>query len=207
MKTPLASTSNLRHFRNSFYNDSAIQQRYTPGIKMCLDISQTGGSLWGIYAAADLPFFMRQSSENPLSSDEVKHAFKHLIECADLIEQRIFAHQDLQLANLNLTTNRNDAISGYSLRQAVKEYSPNWQRMGEYYVMREKTRKSINDALKFTFTENHNNFYVKTTFCESKRIQDSKDLIQEVSYLQQDTQENEIALLAQHYRVVRGRYL
>jgi hypothetical protein len=53
--------------------------------------------------------------------------------------------------------------------------------------------------------ENHNNFYVKTTPIKGGRISGSKAFMQEVSYLQHDTQENEIALLAQHYRVARSK--
>ena len=207
MKTPLAATSSLRHFRNTFYSNTVIQESYTHGIKLCLDISQTGGSLWGMYMAADLPLFMHHTNENPLSRVEVKHAFKHLIECADLTEQRVFANQDLQLEALNLVSERKGSTSGHVLRQAAKKYSPNWQRSGEYYVLCEKIHLSVNDVVKFTFMENHNNFYVKTTPIKGGRISCSKAFMQEVSYLQHDTQVNEIALLAQHYRLARGNLL
>lgn len=207
MKTPLAATSSLRHFRNTFYNDAAIQESYAPGIKLCIDISQTSGSLWGIYVSADLPLFMHHSSENPLSRDEVKHAFKHLIECADLTEQRVFANQDLQLDALNLVSDRKRIHTDYELRKASKKYAPSWQISGEHYLLREKLNLSLADTVKFSFIENHNNFYVKTIPIHSRKDSKHRICSQEVSYLRHDTQKNEIDLLEQHFKVAKGRLL
>lgn len=67
-----------------------IQKSYGPGIKLCMDISQTGGSLWGIYMTVKLPFFIKNLYENPLSKQEVQTAFSQLIECADFNRETHF---------------------------------------------------------------------------------------------------------------------
>jgi hypothetical protein len=206
MKTPMASLASLRYFREKFYTDASIQASYSHGIKLCLDISQTGGSLWGIYVTTDLPLFMHHAGDNPLSREEVKSAFKSLIECADLTEQRIFSDQDLQLEALNLVSERKRIHTDYELRKASKKYAPSWQISGEHYLLREKLNLSLADTVKFSFIENHNNFYVKTMPIHSRKDSKHRICSQEVSYLRHDTQKNEIDLLEQHFKVARNKF-
>jgi hypothetical protein len=149
---------------------------------------------------------MHHAGENPLRRKEVKSAFKSLIECADLTEQRIFSDQDLQLEALNLGSERKSIHTAYELRKASKQYAPSWQISGEHYLLREKLNLSLAYSVKFSFIENHNNFYVKTLPVNSRK--GSKHLIcsKEVAYLRHDTQKNEIDLLEQHFKVARGKW-
>lgn len=206
MKTPITALTNLRDFKDKFYSDETIQNSYSHGIKLCLDNSQTGGSLWGVYFAAELPLFLSDLNDNPLSKDEVKIAFKNLIECADLTERGILSNQDLQLEALNIAEDRKQIKSAHELRKAKKAYSPKWEISGDYYVKRETHNKAIVDILKYTLSENHNNFYVKCLPDVRGNSFKNNKCFQEVSYLKLDSQKKEITLLEQHLKVARNKF-
>jgi hypothetical protein len=196
MKTPLAPITKLKHFRRAFYMDDVIQKSYGPGIKLCMDISQTGGSLWGIYMTAELPFFIKDLNENPLSKQEVQNAFSQLIECADLTEKRIFDNQDLQLESLNLPIRENKELEAVHLRNSSEtNYIPKWKKQGQHYIIESEYWVEVFDMEKKSMMENHNNLYVKTFMKKNKWIL-------QTAYLAQDAQESEIDILDNHHNVV-----
>jgi superfamily II DNA or RNA helicase len=196
MKTPLAPITKLKHFRRAFYTDDVIQKSYGPGIKLCMDISQTGGSLWGIYMTAELPFFIKDLNENPLSKQEVQNAFAQLIECADLTEKRIFDNQDLQLESLNLPIRENKELESVQLRiSGETNYVPNWKKQGQQYILESEYWIEVFDMEKKSMMENHSNLYVKTFMKKNKWIL-------QTAYLATDAQESEIDILENHHNVV-----
>lgn len=196
MKTPLAPVTKLKHFKQTFYADDLIQKSYSPGIKLCMDISQTGGSLWGIYMAVELPFFIRDINENPLSKEEVKNGFSKLIECADLTEKHIFDNQDLQLESLNLPIPENKELESVHLRNSGEtNYTPNWKKQDQNYILESEYWLYVFDMEKKSMMENHNNLYVKTCIKKNKWIL-------QTAYLADDAQKSEIDILANHHKVV-----
>lgn len=196
MKTPLAPITKMKHFRSAFYTDDIIQKSYGPGIKLCMDISQTGGSLWGIYMTAELPFFIKDLNENPLSKQEVQNAFSQLIECADLTEKRIFDNQDLQLESLNLPIRENKELESVQLRNSGEtNYIPNWKKLGQHYILESEYWVEVFDMEKKSMMENHSNLYVKTFMKKNKWIL-------QTAYLAMDAQESEIDILKKHHNVV-----
>jgi hypothetical protein len=206
IKTPITTITKLRDFSGEFYSDETIQNSYSHGIKLCLDSSQSGGSLWGIYFAAELPLFLADLNDNPLSKEEVKIAFKNLIECADLTERGILSNQDLRLEELNISKDSKQIKSTHELRKAKKAYSPKWEISGDYYVKSETQNKAIVDILKYTLSENHNNFYVKCLpAVRGKSVKNNK-YFHEVSYLKLDSQKKEITLLEQHLKVAMNKF-
>ena len=196
LKTPLAPITKLKHFRQNFYADEVIQKSYGPGIKLCMDISQTGGSLWGIYMATELPFFIKLSHLNPLNKYEVQNSFAQLIECADLIERLILDYQDIQLESLNLAKLENKYFENFQLRRLNEpNYLPNWENYGKYYILENEYKNVALDMEKKSMLENHTNLYVKTFMKKSRWFL-------QTSYLKDDAQKLEMDILEKHHNVV-----
>ncbi len=195
MKTPLAPITKLKHFRRGFYTDEIIQKSYSPGIKLCMDISQTGGSQWGIYMVSELPYFVADLNVNPLSKQEVQVAFRQLIECADLTERSIFNNQDLALESLNLPLGKIMNIESHHLRNSGhSQHIANWNKESDYYILENEHLIETADIERQALINNHNNFYVKHF------IDNGKWKFQ-VAYLKEDANELELSLLEKHLNV------
>lgn len=195
MKTPLCAVSQYKKLKSKFYSNQNIQKTYLPGIKLCLDPSQTGGSVWGIYMSYELPLFLTSLDKNPLSKEEVKIAFNNLIHCADTTEIEIF-NKDLKREELNLPENIILKNSNDNFRNSNKKIVVNnWQINGDYYFLTDCMNYSKNqDNEKIGFTTNHENLYLKT-------LPVGFDWFIEVSYNTIDTQREELNLLEKHLEI------
>jgi superfamily II DNA or RNA helicase len=200
MKTPVAPLNKLKYLRKNFYSNQEIEAAYLPGIKLCMDIQQEGGSPWGIYMCAELPLFLKDVEINYLSVQEVQHAFINLIECADLTEQKIFNNQDLHLNELNLPIHSSKKIENLGLRRSKKTiYTPNWKQDGDYYILEMNRPYDDFDMEKQSMIDNHKKLYVKNA-------KKNNQWILQASYLVHDVQEKEILLLEKHIRVVYNNW-
>lgn len=197
MKTPLAAFSQYKKLKGRFYQNKLIQQSYLPGIKLCFDPSQTSGSTWAIYMVNELPLFIRDLHENPLSSEEIQHAFLNLISCADLTEHEIF-EKDLRKEELNLPLNRSENNESKSFRKAARQqFDHDWQEMGEYFILQENyNRDAMIDIERKSFIENGRNRYVKIVWDNIE-----KRLKYQVAYLKHDASKVELDLLEKHLTV------
>ena len=195
MKTPLAPITKLKYFRQSFYINDIIQKNYSPGIKLCMDISQKGSSLWGIYMSVELPLFLEDLKQNPLSKIEVKNAFSQLIETADLTEKVILDNQDVNIETLNLPIRANNDLKSIHLRNSSKTiYTPTWRKEGENYIYEKADWRNVNDMEKISMIDNHNNLYIKS-------IKKKNKWIIQTTFLAEDAQESEIKIIEKHHQV------
>lgn len=200
MKTPLAAFSQFKKLKGRFYQSKHIQQAYLPGIKLCFDPSQTSGSIWAIYMVNELPLFIRDLHENPLSSEEIQQAFLNLIKCADLTEQEIF-EKDLRKEELNLPLNRSEKNESNAFRKATKQqFDHQWKERGEYLFLEENFDTDMMiDIDRKSFIENGQNRYVKIV-----RDNSEKTFKYQVAYLKHDASKVELELLKKHLDVVMG---
>jgi len=198
MRTPLASFSKFKLIRSCFNVSKSIQELYLPGIKLCLDPSQTGGTSWGLYMVNELPLFITDFENNPLSVEEIQEAFINLIKCADQTEKEIF-DRDLKKEELNLPVNKISQNRKTSFRHSKKQtVGEDWLETDGFYILEEEVELShYNDIEKQALIDNHNNFYVKT-FCR-----EGKWLFQ-VAYLTKDAYKVELQLLEKHLVVVKN---
>jgi len=200
MKTPLAPFAKYRQIRGALASGGAMSDLYRPGIRLCLDVSQSGGSHWGLYMSYDLPLFMDDLSENPLSQEEVQDAFQSLIFCADGLEASIFG-RDLKKEELNLTVAPMVARDTSRLRKArTQSISGRWKQRGDYYFLEQPVSwsKEVVDKEKQALIFNHQTMYVKTYLA-------GEDWMSQVSLLSSDAFQLELELLAKHYEVFRQR--
>jgi len=162
MRTPLAPYSQFKRLKSLFLSNKSIEAAYMPGIKLCLDPGQTGGTNWGIYMCAELPLFIRGLSINPLSTEEIQLAFIRLIFCADLTEHLLF-DKDLKKEELNLPLSQGKLLRSETFRKARKQmHSDGWMLWNEYYIKEHKLdRLSPVDTEKNMYIKNHEQLYVK----------------------------------------------
>lgn len=195
MKTPMAAASRYKLLKGRFYNNKTIQDVYFPCIKLCLDISQTSGSVWGMYVKAELPLFLRDLNINPLSIEEIQITFKNLIYAADLIEKEIF-EQDLTKEELNIPITTQSLNSIQKFRPASKIYLPDLWLQKDIFLTKGNVldNYSYNDPEKQSYIFNHQTSYIKI-------IKEKQDWICQVACLSIDTQEDEIELLKKHLEV------
>jgi superfamily II DNA or RNA helicase len=194
MRTPLAPYTQFKNMKRGFLENKSIQEAYLPGIKLCLDPGQTS---WGIYMCAELPLFMSDLSVNPLSVEEIQHAFIGLIHCADLTEQLLF-DKDLKKEELNLPLHQKTSMDVKNFRTARKQTIPSgWKERNEYYI-KEETLSGISsvDADKNMYIKNHENLYVKHV-CSNSRW------YKQVSFLNKDAFRQELNLLEKHLEIAR----
>ncbi len=195
MKTPLASFSKFKFMRKRFNESRSIQELYLPGIKLCLDPSQTGGTTWGIYMVNELPLFITDLIENPLSVEEIQESFINLIKCADVTEREIF-DRDLQKEELNLPINKTSKNNSDGFRHSKKQVvAENWEERNGFYILEEEVDNNFySDIERQSLIENHNNFYVKTFFRQGKWLY-------QVAYITKDAHKVELQLLEKHLRI------
>lgn len=196
MRTPLASSSKFRdrRLRTLFLESAAIQELYKPGTKFCLDPSQTGGGSWGLYMAHELPLFLMDLKDNPLSSGEVQQAFVQLIHCADEVEKVLF-NQDLQTNELNLPME----IAGEATNQKLREVSKHpgqtsWRKEGIHLVLEHPLEAMAHEPLKEAAIANHENFYARV-------FRRNDGWIAQVAIPEKDAQEEELEILKKHLDV------
>jgi superfamily II DNA or RNA helicase len=194
MRTPLAPYSQFKYMKRGFLENKSIQDAYLPGIKLCLDPGQTS---WGIYMSTELPLFVTALSVNPLSVEEIQHAFVSLITCADLTEHILF-NKDLKKEELNLPLHKKDTVNVNSFRAAHKQFiSSGWREWNDFYIKEEKvTGVSTVDTDKNMYIKNHENLYVKHVFSNGQWYK-------QVSILNKDAYLQELNLLEKHLEIVR----
>lgn len=195
MRTPLAPYSKFKTMKNQFYESQSIQSLYTPGIKLCLDSSQTSGTSWGLYMSNELPLFITDVKNNPLSIEEIQEAFVNLIKCADLTEKEIF-QKDLILEELNLPLIEPVINTQINFRNSKPQNLVNkWKQIGNYYVLERESDINLNShSEKQSFIDNHSNYFVKTFFEKTK-------LKYQVAYLTKDAHTAELQVLEKHLDV------
>lgn len=195
MRTPLAPYSKYKILRRRFYENGSLQSTYSPGIKLCIDPSQTTGTNWGIYMTAELPLFISSLNVNPLSIEEVQSAFQNLINCADETEKNIFG-RDLSREELNLPINKLASSFSKSLRHSARQnINSHWSKRGDnLFLEKQFLNSNVIDLEKQSFIDNHNNLYVKTCLISGLWTY-------QVSYSNKDAYESELNLLEKHLNV------
>jgi superfamily II DNA or RNA helicase len=198
MRTPLESYSKFKFLRKKFNESSPLQNLYLPGIKLCLDPSQTGGSSWGLYMVTELPLFITNLNENPLSIEEIQDAFVNLIKFADHTEKEIF-EKDLQKEELNLPVNNPHTNNNANFRKSKKQViADHWIEEDGFFILEEEVEvenKKYSDIERQALIDNHNNFYVKTFKRNGKWLY-------QVSMITKDAHKVELQLLEKHFKVV-----
>jgi hypothetical protein len=198
MRTPLAAMSKLKNIRQHFKDNCNIQSEYDPGIKLCLDQTQTGGSIWGIYMACELPLFIEDFSVNPLSKNEIKDIFTRLITCADLTEVEIFK-QDITKEVLNLPTQEYDCNKQIGFRSAKQSVLPkNWVLNGLFITQEITLDKTMfYDIEKQSLLFNHSNLYVKSYF-------DGAMWKAQIAHTTEDPNSEELELMEKHLNIFKS---
>jgi hypothetical protein len=194
MRTPLAPYTQFKHMKREFLENKSIQDVYLPGIKLCLDPGQTS---WGIYMSTELPLFITDLSVNPLSIEEIQHAFVSLITCADLTEHVLF-NKDLKKEELNLPLHEKETMNVKSFRAASRQFiSSGWKEWNDFYIKEEKAAGiSSVDTEKNMYIKNHEHLYVKHLFSKGQWQK-------QVSILNKDAYRQELYLLEKHLEIVR----
>jgi hypothetical protein len=200
MKTPLAPSSQFRFLKSRFYNIEAIQNFYFPGVKLCLDVSQTGGSHWGLYVKSELPLFSTELSQNPISVEEIQVCFKNLVVAADYVEKEIF-NKDLTKEDLSIDLRESDKMPNFRFkRRSSKFVDKSWKEQSDSLV-KNILLLDFNgvDVEKKSLIINHQANYIKV-------VKENKDWFAQVSLPAVDPNREEIELLQRHLEVfIKGR--
>jgi hypothetical protein len=195
MKTPLAPFNKYTILRDQF-EDPALQSVYLPGVKLCLDQSQTSCNSWGIYMSIELPLFIKDIDINPLSSEEIQEAFTTLVICADKTEAKLFV-RDISKDELNLSTNQLSKSGNRGFRKAkIQNSIHSWSTKGNYHILESIAEKSTVGANygRTALILNHENLFIKT-FSENNQWK------HQVAYLNKDAFKDELDLLEKHYSI------
>ena len=194
MKTPLASNKKFNELKRRFYESEAIQSLYKPGIKLCLDASNSSGN-WGIYMSVELPLFLSKLNENPLSREEIQRSFLNLVYCADQTEKELL-NKDLQKEELNVSVIKATSSSQFQLREKKGSYrSEEWQQKNGFFILENKYPLITNkENEKNSFIYNHENLFVKSFIGNGY-------FHHQVSHLTDDAQKIELQVLEKHWEV------
>lgn len=199
LKTPLAAFSKYRQIKGLFHSNKKIQSLYHPGIKLCLDPGQTSGNSWGLYMAIELPLFFSDLASNPLSAEELQHAFTSLILCADKAELELF-DRDIHKEELNLPAESLLPKHTPGFRAAEQQSAVHkWKTKGDYFIKQvefEETEE-LHDIEKAALILNHSNFYVRT-------LLENGIWQHQIGYLRKDAHQVELDLLEKHMDVFLG---
>lgn len=195
MKTPLAAVTQFKPLKNRFYGGGSIQDIYSPGIKLCLDVSQTGGSVWGLYVKADLPLFCRELTINPISVEEVQWNFRKIITVSDAIEKEVF-HKDLTKEELNMRLKKENPMQKHRFRKASgKTFDLKWTKDKDLLIKNVILNEFGGvDAEKKALIINHQEKFVKV-------YRDNGSWIAQVSIPSVDPQKEEMDLLERHQNI------
>jgi superfamily II DNA or RNA helicase len=196
MKTPLAPVSRYaKHFKTIFSLDENIQKIYSHGIKLCLDPSQRTGSIWGIYMAVDLPFFLSDIENNLLSQEEIQLAFEQLIQCADFVELNLLKG-DLKKQDLNLPISNFETANQASLPRArsFSNLPVGWKVKDSHLLKEVFFDLNASDGEKNALVYNHTSFFVKAIWLNN-------GLKLEIAHPKIDAHVEELRVLEKHLEV------
>ncbi len=160
MITPIGKKRQIKLFEKQY---KEFCKRYEFGqmaVKLCLDETQSALSIFGIYAKIDLPVFVHHH-ERSLSSLELIHNYKDLIQCADYIEQ-VVLKDDLKLEAFEPQKERLvDLDTQLKLRQQVGSVAVDdrWKRRGDYVYLNQPYRQPM--AMRNLWEKNHLHRYIK----------------------------------------------
>jgi hypothetical protein len=144
---------------------------------------------------SELPLFIKEFNQNPISIEEIQISFKNLIIAADLIEKEIF-QKDLVKESLNIDLRKSDRKLDYRFRKASSQFFDNrWKREFEI-LTKSYMLEDFNgvDLEKRSLLINHQVKYVK---CLKK----NENWFAEVSIPSVDPQAEEIKILEKHLNV------
>jgi len=196
MKTPLSSVSQFKYLKNNLYKLDYIKSSYPSGTKLCLDISQTGGSNWGIYMKSELPLFSKELKDNHLSVEDVQLSFKNLITASDIVEKEIF-QKDLTKDDLNFQLIKNENSSNFKFRKADKNrFLTSWKEQDEMLIRKTLLANLFSeiDVEKKGLMMNHHYSFIKLH-------EDNGNWYAEVSIPHLDPHKEEMDLLEKHLDV------
>jgi hypothetical protein len=146
----------------------------------------------------ELPLFITNLNENPLSIEEIQDAFVNLIKFADHTEKEIF-EKDLQKEELNLPVNNPHTNNNANFRKSKKQViADHWIEEDGFFILEEEVEvenKKYSDIERQALIDNHNNFYVKTFKRNGKWLY-------QVSMITKDAHKVELQLLEKHFKVV-----
>ena len=192
MSTPLAGHQKLNRFKQVFQEFPKLKSLYLPGIKLCVLPQEAKRSKWYISMVVELPLFLKDIEKNPLSADEVRHAFQSLVRCADATELEVL-HRDLQRQEIGMETKDVEQNSRASLIQLPRDRAgSHWTRLDDYYILEKVIRlKEEKDPERSAMLMNHQQFYVKT-------FRRGMQWIQQVAIHNANVQREELELLEKH---------
>ena len=192
MSTPLAGHQKLNRFKQIFQEFPQLKTLYLPGIKLCVFPQEAKRSKWYISMVVELPLFLKEIEQNPLSSEEVQHAFLALVRCADAAEYQAL-HTDLQRNQIGMETKVLEPATKERLIKLPRDRAgSNWIRSGDYYILEKVIRmKDEKDPERAAMLINHRQFYTKT-------FRRGMQWIQQVSIHNANVQREELELLKKH---------
>lgn len=192
MSTPLAGHQKVNRFKQVFQEFPYLKQHYLPGIKLCILPQEKKLSKWYISMRVELPLFLKNIEKNPLSADEVRHAFRSLVQCADSIEREVL-HHDLQRTEIGVETQNIDEGSRASLIQLPRDRAGSrWTRFGDYYILENViSLKDEKDPERTALIMNQQQLYVKT-------FRRGMQWIRQVAIHNANVQREELELLEKH---------
>jgi hypothetical protein len=192
MSTPLAGHQKLNRFKQIFQEFPQLKTLYLPGIKLCVFPQEAKRSKWYISMVVELPLFLKDIEQNPLSSEEVQHAFLALVRCADAAEYHAL-HTDLQRNQIGMETKVLESATKERLIKLPRDRAgSNWTRSGDYYILENVIRmKDEKDPERAAMLMNHRQFYTKT-------FRRGMQWIQQVSIHNANVQREELELLKKH---------
>ncbi|MFM9005167.1 MAG: hypothetical protein ACKOSR_06655, partial [Flavobacteriales bacterium] len=192
MSTPLAGHQKLNRFKHIFREFPQLKQYYLPGIKLGVLPLEKKRSHWYVSMTVELPLFLKNIAKNPLSANEVRHAFRSLVQCADALEREVL-HRDLQRTEIGVETQNIDEGSRASLIQLPRDRaSSHWNRHGDYYILENViSLKDEKEPELESLIMNHRQLYVKT-------FRRGMQWIQQVAIHNANMQREELELLEKH---------
>jgi hypothetical protein len=192
MTTPLAGHQKLSRFKTVFQEFPYLKSLYLPGIKLSVLPQEAKRSKWYISMKVELPLFLKDIEKNPLSADEVRHAFQSLVYCADAVELEVL-HRDLKRDDIGMKTQQIAQPSNENFIQLPREKAGSkWTPLGEYYILEKViSLKDDKDPERAAMLLNQERFYVKT-------FRRGMQWIQQVAIHRANVQRVELELLEKH---------
>lgn len=197
--TPLGRKIDFEKFdenKDSFYN---VYLKDYMNVKLCLDLDQRDSSYFGIYAKTELPLFPKQFKKH-LSKYELLTNVNELAQCADYIENKVFANQQDLKINENISIKENQIYNvnqGYlKSKNNKRKLGNSWQINGDISYLRYKMKPKMNFKLHLEF--NHVTPFLKMGF------HNGKDELS-ASLKSKDIQNNEMELIEWLFREQKVR--
>ncbi|MFM7727945.1 MAG: hypothetical protein ACKO7B_14685, partial [Flavobacteriales bacterium] len=178
--------------KQAFQEFPHLKQFYLPGIKLCVLPHERKRSKWYVSMTVELPLFLKTIEKNPLSADEVRHAFRSLVQCADALEREVL-QRDLQRTDIGVETQNMGEGSRASLIQLPRDRAGSgWSRQGDYYILENViSLKDEKEPERAALIMNHHQLYVKT-------FRRGMQWIRQVAIHNANVQREELELLEKH---------